>query len=172
MNGSRINDLPERGLVQSLVDARQASRELKGSKQFVSGANIAYIVTENPVALDWSGQLNGTVPSPAYGRARFEISLSSSRAKVPMTDLAMTLFTSSDGGVTWTEYTILRGIQETYGMTGVEIWRTLQVLPGFTYGPGEVKYSLDLYGKKDTRVAFKLQAVGIDEVAINVARVY
>ena len=172
MNGSRINDLPENGLVQSLVDARQTAKELKGSGQRVSGANIAYITTENPVTHDWSGQLNGSVPSPAYGRARFEISLTSSRAVVPMTDLAMTLFTSSDGGASWKEYTILQGIQETYGMSGVEIWRTLEVLPGFTYGPGEVKYSLDLYGRKGTRVAFKLQAVGIDEVRINVTRIY
>lgn len=171
MNGSRLNDLPENRLVQSLLDARQTAKELKGSTQQVSGSNIAYLVSETEDTHDWSGLLNGSVPSPAYGRARFEITLTSSRAAVPMTDLAVVVFTSSDG-VTWSEYTFLRGIQETYDMTGLEIWRTLEVLPGFTYGPGEVKYSLDLYGRKDTRVAFKLQAVGIDEVSINVVRIY
>lgn len=172
MNGSRLNDLPENRLVQSLLDARQTAKELKGSKQKVSGSNIAYLVSETASTHDWSGLLNGSVPSPAYGRARFEITLTSSRAAVPMTDLAVVVFTSSDGGVNWTEYTFLRGIQETYDMTGLEIWRTLDVLPGFTYGDGEVKYSLDLFGRKDTRVAFKLQAVGIDEVSINVVRIY
>jgi hypothetical protein len=171
MGVTRLNDLPENKAVRAIISARQASQELKGSPQRVSGANIAFFATENPTTHDWVGQLTGAVPSPAFGRARFEISLTSTRAAVPMTDLAMTLFYAPDG-VTWEEYTYQRGVIETYTGTGVEIWRTLFLLPGFDYGPGEVKYSLDLYGKINTHIALKFQAIGIDDVSIVVTRVY
>lgn len=171
MGITRINDLPEQAVVQTIIDARQTNRELKGSPQIVSGANLAYLVSENPGTHDWQGQLNGSVPTLTYGRARFVITLTSSRAAVPMSDLALTVYYSTDG-ITFTEYTLRQGMIDTYTASGPEIWRELYVRPGFEYGPGEVQYSLDLFGKLDSHVAYKLQVVGMDEVTISVARVY
>lgn len=169
MGTTRIDDLPDRRLIQAVSEARQVAKERKGSPQRVSGANLAFITSSSASAYDWSGRLDGPVGTPSYGQARFIITLSSARATVPMIDVSATVFYSTDG-VTFTVYPYERGLSDTYTATTPEIWRTLTVLPGIENGPGEVKYALQLFGQIDTRAAFKIQVAGIDEVTIAVTR--
>lgn len=165
---TRIRDLPENRATRRLKDARQTARELKGSAQRVGGANLAYLVSENAGQFDWSGTINNSV-NPAYGLLTFDVTLKASRALVPLVDVAMTVFYSANG-TTWEEYPFSRGIREMYSGTGPEIWADVALVPGASNAPGEVKYAVQLYGRLNSRVGFKLQAAGTDEVEITVAR--
>lgn len=170
MGITRIDDLPERSVQRSLLDARQAQRELKGSDQFVSGANLAYRTSVTASQFDWVGQLDGSSGSPGYGQARLLITLTAKNAKVPLVDLEVLVYFSTDG-VNYNEYSYRQGIVDTYANTNPQIWRTLSVLPGVENGPGESRWQLQLFGQLNARVAVKLQAVGTDDVTFAVARV-
>lgn len=170
MGVSRINQLPERALIATLTEAREASRELKGSAQRVSGANLAYFVSSSPSTYDWVGRLDNALSLSGRGQARFVITLNSSTAVVPMTDVAVTVFYSTDG-VNYAEYGYARGIAESYNAIAPEITRRLEALHGAEVPPGTAKFSFLLYGQYNAHVAFKVEAVGTDEVTIDVVRV-
>lgn len=169
MGVTRVDDLAENRVVSAVRQARQASAELKGSVQRVSGANIAFVTSQSDNQYDWIGRIDGAF-SPFYGRARFVITLTSSRAVVPMVDVALTLYYSADG-VTYNEYTFAQGLSDNFTGTSPEIDRTLNLLPGFVNAEGEVRYNFFLIGDLNARVAFKVQVVGIDEVDIAITRV-
>lgn len=170
MGVTRVDDLPERGLVKSVIEEREIARERKGSAQRVSGANLAYLMSESTLTYDWSGLLDGVVGTPTYGQARFVVTLTSTTTIVPLVDVAAVVYYSSDG-VTWEEYAYERGLNDQYNGVAPEMRRTIDVLPGIENGPGEAKYALQLFGKQNARAAFKLQVVGIDMVAISVTRI-
>ncbi|TFC63704.1 hypothetical protein E3O62_02435 [Cryobacterium sp. TMT2-15-1] len=170
MGVTQLDNLPENQLVRTIVDARQTARELKGSNQLVSGANLAFFVSQSASTYDWSGLLDGLAGIPTYGQARFVITLTSPIAVVPLVDVAVVAYYSADG-VTWGEYTYRRGLNDQYNGIAPELRRSLEVLPGIENGPGEAKFMLQLFGKQNSRVAFKLQVTGTDEVSITVTRV-
>lgn len=171
MASSSLDRLPERSLVETVKSARQTAREAKGSGVLVTGSNLAYFINETDSTYDWSGPLNGSVGSPAFGQARLQITLTASRAEVPLADLAVVVYYSSNGGSTWEEYTYQRGMAESAIGTAPEILRDLKVLPGIVTGPREVKFALQLFGRLNSMVAIKLQAVSTDDVEISIARV-
>lgn len=171
MAGSSLDRLPERALVETIKGVRQAASEAKGSGVLVTGANLAYFVTETTDTFDWSGPLNGSVGSPAYGQARLQITLTAPRAEVPLADLAVVVYYSSNGGSTWEEYTFQRGMAESMTGTAPEILRDLKLLPGIVTKPREVKFALQLFGRLNSMVAIKLQAVSTDDVEISIVRV-
>lgn len=167
---SRLNDLPERALTQALIEARRDMAELKGAPQRVSGANLTYFASELAESFDWSGQLSTVHPATGRGYSGFTITLTSKTAVVPMTDLAVVVYHSTDGGTTWNEYSQGRGIADSYNGVAPEISRFLTVLQGTEVEPFTAKYSLLLYGVLNTRVAFKVQAFSTDEVTVSVTR--
>lgn len=169
MGATRLDDLPEHRIVRALSEARQVSRERKGSAQRVSGANLAFFVSESASQFDWSGRLDTQIYLSGEGYAAFTITLTSKTAEVPMTDLAVTLFYSTDG-VNWSEYTYARGLAEDYNGITPGITRFLEVLQDPDVTPFTSKYSLALYGVLNSRVALKVQGIGTDELQISVAR--
>lgn len=170
MGVTRIDGLPERRVVTTIADARQVSRERKGSSVKVTGANLAYITSQTGSTYDWSGPLDGAAGSPTYRQARFTITLTSSKAEVPLVDLAATLYYSPTGSG-YTEYPVRQYYLDTYtGTGGPELWRQLRVNPGVENGPGESRWTFHVFGKVGSFIAFKLQAVGTDELTISITR--
>jgi len=156
-------------MVRALSDARQVSRERKGSPQRTSGASMAFIASESPAAFDWSGRLDTVNSFSGAGYAGLTITLTSKRARVPLTDIAITVYYSTDG-VNWSEYTYARGLAENYAGTPPAITRFIDVLQGAEVEPYKSKYSLQLYGVLNSRVAVKVQGIGSDELEISVVR--
>lgn len=170
MGASRINDLPERALTQTLIEARRDMAGLKGAPQRISGANLTYFAGDLPTGFDWSGQLSTAHPATGRGYAGFTITLTSKTAVVPVTDLAIIVYHSTDGGVTWNEYSQSQGLSDTYNGIAPEISRFLTVLQGTEVEAFTAKYSFLLYGVLNTRVAFRVQAFSTDEVTVSVTR--
>lgn len=169
MGVTRIDDLPERGVVRAVTTAREASRERKGSAQRVSGANLSFFASESSLTYDWSGRLNAVSAYPGEGYAGFTITLESTTAVVPLTDLAITVYYSTNGS-TWSEYPYAQGIMDYYNGVPPAMTRFLEPLQGAEVEPHASQYSFLLYGTHNTWAAFKVQAFGSDEVSINVVR--
>lgn len=167
MRPTRINDLPENALVQAVIDARQVDRERKGSPQTVAGGNLSYFTTETP-GMGWQGRLDN-IGLSGRGTAAFSITLEAATAEVPLTDIAIVVFTSADG-VNWTEYTMRQGIIDSYNGTSPEITRFINLLQGAENTPRTTQYSLLLHGAPNVRAAFSVQAFGTDELTITVER--
>lgn len=169
MGVTRFDDLPENRLQRELINARQVTREIKGSPQRVSGANLAFFVSESTSTYDWSGRLD-TLAFSGLGYANLRVTLTSKTAKVPLTDLAVILYYSNDG-VTWIEYPYAQGMADSYNGVNPQILRHIEVLQGADVAPFTSEFAITLYGQYNIRAAVKLQAVGSDEVTIAVARV-
>lgn len=137
--------------------------------QRVSGANLAFIVSESDGSFDASGTLTAS-PNGGLYWGRWRINLQADTAIVPLVDVAITLYYSPDG-VNWEEYTSKRGLEEN-NVTFINpaIWRTLAPMPGFENKPQEVNYSFQLVAWTAARVRFKVQAVGTDDVTIAIER--
>lgn len=168
MGVTRLDELPERQLVRVLEDARQTEQERKGAAQFVGGSSLAFFVSKSAAQFDWSGRLSTVDPS-GHGMAGFVVSFLSETAEVPLTDISVTCYHSTDG-VNWSEYTYGRGIAESYNGTNPGITRFIQELQGAEIAPNTSMYSLMFYGQLNAWWAFKVEAVGTDEVMINVTR--
>ncbi|TFD14175.1 hypothetical protein E3T26_08610 [Cryobacterium sp. TMT1-21] len=160
--------MPENKLTRAVIDARQVARERKGSAQRVSGSNLAFITSESSSTFDWSGRLD-TLAFSGLGYAGLSITLTSQTAVVPMTDIAITLYTSTNG-VNWTEYSYGKGIADSYNGVSPQMTRAISVLQGAEVAEYTSLYSLVLYGDYNARAAFKVQAVGSDSLAISIAR--
>lgn len=169
MGGSRLNDLPENGLIRVLVDARRTSSERKGSAQQVGGANLAYFGSESAGTFDWSGRVD-SVLNPGFSQARFVITLTAKTAVVPLADLALELFYSPDG-TNWEPYGYDRTLSDMFPATPPSMWQTFRTMPAVANAPHEVKFSFQLVGDHNTRMAFKCQAFSTDEVTIHVERI-
>ena len=168
MGVTRLDDLPERRLLRAVTDARQVARERKGSPQRASGANLAYFISESTSTHDWSGRLD-TLAFSGLGYAGLSITLTSGKAVVPLADIAVTVYTSTNG-TNWTEYPYAKGLADSYNGVNPQITRFISVLQGAEVAPNTSVYSLVLYGQYDARAAFKVQAVGSDELSISVTR--
>lgn len=169
MGVTRVDDLPERGLARNLAEARQVARERKGSPQRVSGANLAFFTSSSPSTYDWTGRLDTLDSFASRGYASFSITLTSETAEVPLTDIAITVYTSSDG-VSWSEYTYAQGVADYYNGNAPEMVRFIDVLQGAEVDANTARYSLLLHGTYNAYAAFKVQAFGSDEVTISVTR--
>lgn len=169
MGITRLEALPEHQLRAAIAAAKQADKERKGAPQHVSGANLTYFVTETQAEFDWSGRLSKRTGS-GFGYEEFFITLTSGTQVVPLADVALTLFYSTDG-VSWEEYTYARGITENFSGTNPQISRFLEPLQGAEVPPRTSAYFLSIYGQPDARVALKFQALGTDELTISVARI-
>lgn len=168
MGVTRLDYLPENRVREALLESRRVSSERKGSPQRVSGSNLAYHVNETANTFDWSGRLEKATGS-GTGYEKFYITLVSETAVVPLVGVAITLFYSTDG-VTWQEYTYQRGQQEAFTGVNPQIVRFLEPLQGADVVEKTSVYFLSLYGQANARVAFKVQAPGVDVVTIGVTR--
>lgn len=170
MGVTRYGDLPENVAVRRLQDARQVSRERKGSNQRTGGSNIAFFVSASDDTYDWIGLVDGPTGNPDYGLAQFVVTLTASVAIVPLIDVALVVYYSPDG-ITYTEYTEEDSSSDAWNMTAPEMGFGIEPLTGVTNPAHELQFRAGLNARMNTRAAFKLQAVGSDEVEISVTRV-
>lgn len=170
MGVTRYDDLPENRMVRSLQDARQVSRERKGSNQRTGGSNIAFFVSSSANTYDWSGAVNGTSGSTDYGFNQFVVTLTSETAIVPLVDLAATFYYAADG-VNFIEYTQEHSSSDSWNFVAPEIHFGLEPLAGTSNATHELKFRVWISARINTVVAFKLQVVGSDEVTIAIARI-
>ena len=170
MGVSCVNDLPEKRIQRVLQEARQVGRERKGSKQRTGGASLAFRLSEHSSEFAWSGLVNGATANPTYGLAQFIVTLTSDVSDVPLVDLALELFYSTDG-TNWSRYTRQQSSSDLMSFTAPEMRWAVNVLPGAENGPGESRWFVAIDARTNTRAAFKIQAIGIDNVSIGVQRI-
>lgn len=152
--------LPENQAQTILQEARQISRERKGSDQRVGGSNLRYFrLDANDGSFVWVGKADQQSPqSPSTGGAFFTITLTATAVQTFLSDVVIDLYTSTDGGATWVP------------ANPPTISYQLERAAPITITPYVSSYLLSLVAPLNTDLAFYAQALSTVPVSIAVTR--
>ena len=169
MGVTNYDNLPQNLARTSMAETRQVMRERKAAQR-VAGANLRYFTSQSASDFDWTGQLTGAAGDPSMGICIFNVLLVSETSRVPLVDLAVDVYVSTDGGATWNPYSRRQSQIDGWAQSGPQLSYYLVENPGVLNGANESWWNFWMLGVKNTWVAFKLQATGIDKVAISLTR--
>ncbi|MBV1778670.1 hypothetical protein KRR55_06030 [Paeniglutamicibacter sp. ABSL32-1] len=164
MGVTNFDNLPQNIVTSRLRDAQQIAREQKGSMQRTSGNNLRYHTVESPAPFAWSGKLpSGT--GPAVGLI-FQITLASTTQEFQLADVAIEVFTSSNG-VSWLEAPHQPNFSDPNDPL---ITYSVEEMQSTGTPPNVLSWILILAAAPETWLAFKAQAFSTDEISMSIVR--
>lgn len=166
MGVTNFDNLPQNIVQTRLREIRQVEREQKGSMQRTTGNNLRYFTIDSPGEFAWSGRLPSDSSSFSLKYEHFDIVLTSKTQVVPLADVAIILYTSSDG-VNWVEAPHYINYSNPSDRS---INYFLTEMKGSATSDFKSRWTLTMGALESTWLAFKVQALATDEVAMSIVR--
>lgn len=166
MGVTNFDNLPQNIVETRLREMRQVGREQKGSLQVTSGNNLRYFTVDNTGEFAWKGRLPSNPSQFSVYYEHFDIELTAVNQLFPLTDIGVTLYTSSDG-VSWHEAPHLIDFSDPNDRN---IGYFIHEMKGLETENYKSLWSLTIGARESTWLAIKVQALTTDEVSMSIVR--